>query len=201
MTPKLNTKPTNPTTTTATATRLRACGFCASGTHERCPGSIQNATGLWRCQCEQTERCGQLRCTTCGNREPGTVNEQGACLDGDACRATVAASQRAARVAMNMPADLDVHQTSTDTEGNPVLAVQHTRPTKPAKPASGQCVCCGEATKGGLFLPGHDSRWLSLQVACYTEGGQDRAEVAEYMRSRGASEALVAKFNKRVGLA
>ena len=75
-------------------------------------------------------------------------------------------------------------------------------PGKPGagRPASGKCICCGAPTKGGRFLPGHDAKWLSVQVACFTEGGQDRAEIRDYMRGRGASDALIAKFEKRVGL-
>lgn len=29
------------------------------------------------------------------------------------------------------------------------------------RPTSGQCACCGEPTKGGTFLPGHDAKYKS----------------------------------------
>ena len=197
------------TASTASTTGRLACGFCASGAHARCPGTLINGGTLWRCPCTATPSCSVLRCTTCGNREPGTVADSGVCSDQDACAVAVAASRHATLVMLNMD------DTSTDGEasigpgpgpGSSTSRQPRARapkvPGKPGagRPASGKCICCGAPTKGGRFLPGHDAKWLSVQVACFTEGGQDRAEIRDYMRGRGASDALIAKFEKRVGL-
>jgi len=66
------------------------------------------------------------------------------------------------------------------------------------------CLVTGEQTKGGLFKPGMDARYVSERVievenAGFTKKATDAALAK--MKKDGVSERLVAKFNKSVGLA
>lgn len=73
-----------------------------------------------------------------------------------------------------------------------------------AVPKIGSCVCCGGETKGGNFLPGHDARFVSGLVkdvtgANFTSKSEQTARKA--LKDASASEALVRKFDKSLGLA
>lgn len=79
---------------------------------------------------------------------------------------------------------------------------------KAAKPAkvekTGTCLVTGKPTKGGLFAPGQDAKYVSLRVADveaanFTKKAQD--EQLAKMKKDGTSEKLQAKFLKAVGLA
>jgi len=66
------------------------------------------------------------------------------------------------------------------------------------------CLVTGEETKGGLFKPGMDARYVSQRVAEYTEAGftakaHDAAKAR--MKKDGVSDTLVAKFEKSARLA
>ena len=68
---------------------------------------------------------------------------------------------------------------------------------------SRECKCCGEPTKGGRFLPGHDSRYLSRLVEQFTDSTKRAAaEEPEDIRrlAHAISAAFGNKFDKRVGL-
>jgi hypothetical protein len=69
---------------------------------------------------------------------------------------------------------------------------------------TGTCLVTGKPTKGGLFAPGMDAKYVSLlvaevQEAKFTKKAQDAA--IKKMRTDGVSDKLVAKFEKAVGLA
>lgn len=69
---------------------------------------------------------------------------------------------------------------------------------------TGTCLVTGKPTKGGLFAPGQDAKYVSLKVAevagaKFTKKAKDTAVKA--MKTDGVSEKLVAKFEKAVGLA
>lgn len=66
------------------------------------------------------------------------------------------------------------------------------------------CLVTGDPTKGGLFKPGMDARYVSERVI-EVENAKFSAKALDAARSRmkkdGVSETLVGKFNKSVGLA
>ena len=71
----------------------------------------------------------------------------------------------------------------------------------PARTDSGQCLHCGEPTKGGLFLPGHDAAYLAAIVKNIK--GEDGVahtldEWLAKMAQFGCSQALQDKLTKRV---
>lgn len=63
------------------------------------------------------------------------------------------------------------------------------------------CLCCGEATKGGLFLPGHDARHVSTLVEAVMSKNSTEAQARKSLKDDKVSEKLVAKFDKSLGLA
>lgn len=68
------------------------------------------------------------------------------------------------------------------------------------------CTCgCGDQTKGGKFLPGHDARYVSERVSAIFTSGKHSAKAEKDQRAKikkdGVSDALVAKFEKSLGLA
>ncbi|QBZ73224.1 hypothetical protein SEA_THERESITA_35 [Microbacterium phage Theresita] len=183
-------------TTKTTKASQHPCGFCSTGgRHDLCPGGVLNGNQtevvLCACPCDTPK----LRCLTCNAREdinPDTWN----CNDIDACTQRV---QRRREEALR-----DLYPGDPSGESRKAREVKETRTTAPRAPKEGKCLCCGEATKGGLFLPGHDSRYLSAAV---TEINEYRAEfpdqnpledVLEKWASQGISEALRAKLQKRV---
>lgn len=68
----------------------------------------------------------------------------------------------------------------------------------------GKCLVTGKPTKGGLFAPGQDAKYVSLRVADVEAANFTKtAEAAQLKRMKedGTSEKLQAKFTKAVGLA
>ena len=66
------------------------------------------------------------------------------------------------------------------------------------------CLVTGEPTKGGLFKPGMDARYVSQRVEAVVESGftaKAEKEQRAKMREDGVSDKLVAKFDKSLGLA
>lgn len=68
----------------------------------------------------------------------------------------------------------------------------------------GTCLVTGAKTKGGLFAPGQDAKYVSLRVAEVAEKNFTKtAEAAglKRMKDDGVSDKLQAKYTKAVGLA
>lgn len=61
---------------------------------------------------------------------------------------------------------------------------------------SGACLCCGEPTRGGKFLPGHDSRFLKVKLAEVHSGQVTSADQVKLVAE--VSPALATKFEKRL---
>lgn len=180
-----------------TTTSSRTCGFCETSTHQHCPGAVTNGNGsLLVCPCEEPG-CGQDKhyCKTCGARE----EVQGwKCLDRDACQARFQAEMDAGARRLGLHLGRTILGRSGDS-GAPAARPRAPRPEKAPSKAR-DCTCgCGGQTKGGKFLPGHDSRYLSALVA---EFDADQAAVRPSTARDQAfevSEAFGQKFNKRVG--
>lgn len=63
------------------------------------------------------------------------------------------------------------------------------------------CLVTGEPTKGGLFKPGMDARYVSNHVEAVMAKSQTEAQARKQMKSDGVSEKLIAKFDKQIGIA
>lgn len=167
------------------------CGYChTGGCHDLCPGGVLNGNGteVVLCGCDECET--RMRCLRCGTRDH--VNpETWECIEEDTCEANREASRNRAR--------RDVFgQAAAERAAEAHEAKKTTTKTAPARSKIGSCLHCGESTKGGLFLPGHDSKYLSERVTHIQGGGVTLDQVIESWQSVGVSEALQAKLRKRV---
>jgi hypothetical protein len=188
---------------------LSTCGFCNTGHHENCViGTVKRKSSkypggvVWVCRCPH-EVCSTIRkdhpakCTTCGNRTPSEVDkETWLCIDTGACHATVTARRDSDPLLASLR---KAQEMAKITEGEK-------KATKAkAAPKTGTCVCgCNGTTKGGLFLPGHDARFVSGLVANAEEKNFSKASLdsgRKALKDAGASDALKAKFEKSAGLA
>jgi len=178
---------------------------------------------LWKCLCEEPGHPSFPYCTSCKTTDPGEVNaELWSCLDPHACATRVAArrkndrvwqkierakshaalKRKAARLSMEhllvgVAADQDavidrLHE-QLDNMADARSVVGRTKPKKP-KPRAGKCECCGEPTRGGRFLPGHDARLASALVARIRESG-DLEAYAE-MERRGWGKKIPAALRR-----
>jgi len=199
------------------------CGFCnwpadaarpwegePDRTHDHCPiGTLNgNEVVITRCACPCA--ADWIKCLTCGYREhmgAGEVStDNWRCADPDACharietrlnlnptvrmireiRARVTEEQRLERA--NRPRVVRL-----DEDGAPIPRREST-----PRPTSGACLHCGEPTKGGKFLPGHDASYLSSTLAAIRDGATTLAETLGQWAGLGISDALQAKLTKRV---
>jgi hypothetical protein len=138
-------------------TGMETCGFCNTGAHGTCPGGVRNGNGtiyLCRCGCPKS---GVPHCTECGATQD--LNDTWRCTDPLGC------VTRSEQRALTDPALQRMRAARIPKEGIPVVtggptAHGRARQTRtPARAHSGICKCCGQPTKGGEFLPGHDSRY------------------------------------------
>lgn len=191
---------------TTTKTKAITCGFCDTGAHARCPWGIRNGDGqIVLCTCRLCFEAEHRRCTECNNSQPEEVGDAWKCLDRDAC---LAEQQR--RIDSNpfvqqmqaVRAAREAAEKAQEALGRARAAARPTRATE-APPEAGEpapqarvaggrdCLCdCGGQTKGGKFLPGHDSKYLNRLVGA---PGPD-SQAAAY----AISDAFGAKYDKRV---
>lgn len=175
------------------------CGFCSFPSkdepHAHCPIAVQNGNGtqIIRCGCDCTAHL--VKCMRCGSRESldnlDRINpETWACVDPDECAATIE---------RRLAADPTVQMIRRFQEqaGERVKVERLTRPASSARPSSGACLHCGEPTKGGKFLPGHDATFLSSAIKSITAGDATLQEVLDTWAGLGVSEALQGKLHKR----
>lgn len=161
--------------------RKIACGFCSTGNrHDLCPGGVLNGDQKTLVMCGCTEHPIVTRCLSCSHRGDEVSDETWLCLDLDACQDR---TNRARREALGDFADA-------------ATAPKTSEPRKVARkaPVAGtDCRCsCGGQTKGGKYLPGHDSRHLSAVQALPATYDEKLAIFAD-------SPALQAKLAKRLG--
>lgn len=195
-------------TVAITEVPTKECGFCATRNHENCavgvkhdgPHSKYPKGVVWVCGCEH-EDCGPNRrkCAYCHNRTTEQINpETWECFDVEGCRAGVEAKREAD----------PLHRQLREIEEQVKMAkIENTQEKAEKKAATREptfCLVTGEPTKGGLFKPGMDARYVSERV---TEAinGKFSAKVVEAQRKRmtkdGVSDALKAKFEKSLALA
>lgn len=178
---------TEETTTRRTRKGSLKCGFCADTRHDQCSSGVRNGDGrIARCTCG-CERSQETRCTDCNNREQTEIGTDWRCLDRGACEAEVQRRLDANPVMSRIKASVErtrerqrlerlqkealKYDAAHDPE-DPMYEILNapdiSKPEKPKrgrtspKPTGpGKCRCCGEPTKGGSFLPGHDSKFLT----------------------------------------
>lgn len=179
------------------------CGFCQTGNHESCAigtkmekhakytDGVVWSCGCWDGSCETRSR---LKCAYCGNKVEAEVDPRNwLCKDTEACHASVSARRE------NDPFLAQLKEIRST-----VMAKIENDKTK-AAPKTGTCVCgCEGTTKGGLFLPGHDARFVStlvgqVEAAKFTGKATDTAR--KTLTGKKVSDKLVAKFEKSVALA
>lgn len=181
------------------------CGFCSYGnadSHRFCPGAIRNKGSIIKCGCpcdtSQTPRC--LDCKHTGEIDPDTWT----CADIDAC-----GGRRQVRLEAN-PVIQEITQIKENVMNALSRSAKNTAsgaPTgsggeakAPRAPKVGKCLVTGEPTKGGLFKPGMDARYISLRVQ-EALAGSPVEDVKDRMKVDGVSDTLVAKFEKALRLA
>lgn len=197
---------TEQATATKTFRRAIRCGFCTSGYHfpepnedgtypkGGCAGTLEHTGGvIWRCACECNE--GHTRCITCRRRDV-EVDDRSRCLDHDGCAAYVQNRRESDPLLADI---MKAKQTSKEKEMAEKSPARTTKATKPAK--EGRCLVTGEPTKGGLFKPGMDARYVSMRVQEVLNKEQTEAQAKKRMKDDGVSASLVAKFEKSLGLA
>lgn len=174
----------------AAKTKRVRCGYCLTGNHQGCAVAVRCGEKkvdkmIWRCACA-CETAQSTKCVDC-NRRGVEVTSYSTCIDPEDCRSYLQTKRRENMRDLTGSAEYDP---DNPTQPRP------TRLPRKATTSGGKCTCCGEPTRGGKFLPGHDARWVSSKVAEYTETKDNRIP-AEIL---AVSEALHAKFMKRVGL-
>lgn len=126
------------------------CGFCSTNSHDFCKAVIRNGDmSLIKCPCACTTNKTE-RCTECHTADPDHLGRPWLCDDREACNGRI--ETRLAQSPTYQQIKLlrtKIEETKTTT---------HTPRTTTKQ--GGLCLCCGEPTRGGNFLPGHDSRWL-----------------------------------------
>lgn len=188
----------------ASAAKPDICGFCSVGVHPvgkhpHCPRAIRNGVNapnkIITCECP-VDGCGDqvLRCLDCKTEEEGAIDPADwSCFDRSECRARIQARMDSNPLIQQLR---EVRSTAMARVANEKAEKAE---KKAATPKTGNCVHCGEPTKGGKFLPGHDAAYVStlVQDALATPGN----EAKNRQRAVDASEALGKKFDKSIGLA
>lgn len=163
------------------------CGFCSTNAHDFCKAVIRNGdTSLIKCPCACTSNKIE-RCTECHTSDPDHLGRPWLCDDRAACDGRVEA-----RLAQS-PTYQQIKALRARLDDIKAAS----REIKLATPKQGGlCLCCGEATRGGNFLPGHDSRWLVNWVERIKNNEITKdAALAEVSKT---STHLAAKLEKRI---
>lgn len=189
-------------------TRMKSCGFCSSGNHSNCVVGMwatpvkdyPPGTAVWICKCDEPGcNAGGIKCMDCKTQNADLVDpETWKCLDRDACRATIQA-RRDANPLFDDLREAKERATMAKIEEN---AAKSEKVAK-EKPKT-FCLVTGEETKGGLFKPGMDARYVSIEVQKNVDANFTKAAEAasrKKLKDDGVSEKLVAKFDKQLNIA
>jgi hypothetical protein len=135
------------------------------------------------------------RCLKCYNRKGNEVGPNWLCLSITECDG---------RVQERLAADPQYQAIMKAKENGKMAEAAATKERKEKVVKVGKCLVTGKETKGGLFAPGMDAKYVSLKVAeveekNFTKTAQEAA--LKQMKADGTSEKLQAKFVKAVGLA
>lgn len=162
--------------------RVWRCNFCATGWHRSCPGAVRNAGPAGKlvlCYCCRLDP----RCLDCGQTEE-VDSQTWSCVDEFGCALRVRARLDASPLHQQLQA---CRSDSAERARRIRTSAEELRRGLPAdeldefdrpqekklrtpRPATGNCECCGEPTRGGRFLPGHDARLKSRLRKASAEG-------------------------------
>lgn len=159
------------------------CGFCSTSHHDSCKGGYRNGDGsVLICGCECADSKPQF-CHHCKSTNPDDLGRPWLCDDRDACQRRL---DIRTEWLWREQGFIQAREQLDNLPGSPRRVLGSKR--------KGECLCCGEPTKGGKFLPGHDSKWLNKKV---NELDGPWMPVYEEI-SQVVSPALAEKFKKRV---
>lgn len=177
--------------------RIRICGFCSTGHHGRCAVGTPTPKGIHLCLCDQGGcEVGRRKCTNCNNRATSEVNpDTWQCFDVEACNTLV----ETRRDSNPLVADIRKARTTAmaRVENEKTQKAEQEAKVKPKT----YCLVTGEETKGGLFKPGMDARYVSNHVEAVMSGAETEEAAQETFAKDGISDALKAKFGKSLRLA
>lgn len=157
------------------------CGFCSTGSHATCKGGIRNGNGtVIVCGCECAADKPQW-CHICHSTDEFDLTRPWLCGDVDECNA------RLTKRLLSDPIYVEI--TKFQSQAVDIRRIKSGR-------TAGACLCCGEATRGGKFLPGHDSRFLAAKLAEVHAGKVTSADQIKVVAD--VSPALATKFEKRL---
>lgn len=188
-----------------TESRTSNCGFCGTKHHSKCAVGTKHRGRhekhpngvVWVCTCECN--IGRRKCAHCGNRTTSEVDPATwECIDIEACQAKVA-TKRENDPFTHQLREIQESVKMAKVEENKAKAEKAEKVKEPTF-----CLVTGEPTKGGLFKPGMDARYVSQRVEAVVESGftkKTEQEQRTKMKNDGVSERLVAKFDKSLGLA
>lgn len=160
------------------------CNPCKEGKCAYCVIAARNPRlGAFPCRCTKCSHPAQ--CLDCRNTNPDEISvDQYKCIDPDGCRGRISARlersalwrmlqdcraagaaerARVARGRMKIMATLP-----PDEEDS--AAPRPKRKPGAARAKSGTCLCCGEPTRGGKFLPGHDAKLAAVLRTAMRDG-------------------------------
>lgn len=197
---------------TLTIIDTKPCGFCQTdrvnpetGAHDKCcigikMGKHAKYTGgvVWTCGCEICPK-GRRRCAYCHNTtteeiDPATWE----CFDIAACREKMEV-KRANDPFLVQLRDIKEKVNMAKVQDNKAKAEKAEKVKEPTF-----CLVTGEPTKGGLFKPGMDARYVSERVTVVLNAGFTKKAADEQrakMKKDGVSDALKGKFEKSLGIA
>lgn len=173
---------------------LWRCNFCKGHLHQSCPGAVKDAhpkQQLWICYC-----CGinNVRCLSCGATED-IDTERWVCTDSYVCQGRVELRRqnsplvtllqqcKVAAVNARRLRRVETARIWARVPSNEERMLEEARKAStPRRGTTGTCECCGEATKGGKFLPGHDAR---LKSRLRNEAKNGSKEAAAELKERG----------------
>jgi len=188
------------------------CGWCLTGDHANCAATIEmgvpaqgkKASGrfTWRCPCREPGCANaRTRCIRCRRRDVEVTEQLSECVDAEDCRDYLT-RKRAADPTFRIIDEIRRRRTAQRDEKS--SETPRKAGTTPSRPSAGECLCCGEPTRGGKFLPGHDSRYIKAQAEAYVkipatiDGLQPADRVAIYDKMEACGPALHAKWVKAV---
>lgn len=183
---------------TKNLTLKQPCGFCRAGRHQFCPGATDNpgTGGLAICPCD----CIDIYCLDCfASTDMVEIDlETRRCIDRFECVRAVAERVEAAELVRQLRECQSTRFESGEAIPRPRRATKTEVIVKKAAQArakEGKCRCCGEVTKGGAFLPGHDARYIKILATGINEGVFDPIEARKSLADKPA---LLAKLDKRI---
>lgn len=117
--------------------------------HSKCKGVLLGANGQVQCVCPCGCHKDQKRCSDCGTEDaeldPATLR----CANRPHCAERI---QRALEAT-------DIWKLAEESRRRAAAATSDTlRAPSATRPREGRCQHCGEPTRGGIFLPGHDAK-------------------------------------------